>query len=139
MSRLKKAATTLTLILLIATGSNAAGRRLHPEAWYQAKFCNAENGRMEWTTPDGARCDCLTERYAIEFDFDTKWAEAVGQSLLYGAASNRQPGIVLIVRNGEGMVYQERLAKVIATYKLPLALWIMDAKTGAYQRIGGQS
>jgi hypothetical protein len=46
---------------------------------------------------DGTRVDCLTEEYAIEFDFADKWAEAIGQSLHYALMTGKKPGIVIII------------------------------------------
>jgi len=33
--------------------------------------------------PDRTRCDCLAKTHAIEFDFGSKWAESLGQSMYY--------------------------------------------------------
>jgi hypothetical protein len=30
--------------------------------------------------PDGTRCDCLNDTYAIEFDFGIGWEEAISRS-----------------------------------------------------------
>jgi hypothetical protein len=73
--------------------------------------------------PDKSRCDCLTENFAIEFDFDKKWAEAVGQSLLYSSYTGKTPGIVLI---GDDAAYMNRVFQVINTFKLPIRVWFMD-------------
>lgn len=40
--------------------------------------------------------DCVTDDHAIEVDFSNKWAEAIGQSLLYAAELERLPGIILV-------------------------------------------
>lgn len=46
-----------------------------PEREYVAQHCT---GIMEFVLPDRTRVDCLTDEYAIEFDFAPKWAEALG-------------------------------------------------------------
>jgi hypothetical protein len=43
--------------------------------------------------PNGTYVDCLNDTYAIEVDFSNKWAEAIGQSLMYAAELERLPGI----------------------------------------------
>ena len=40
--------------------------------------------------PDGTRCDCLTDTHAIEFDFGSNWAEAIGQSAHYKLAKKQE-------------------------------------------------
>lgn len=49
---------------------------------------------------NGTRVDCLTDDYAIEVDFSNKWAEAIGQSLMYAAELQRLPGIILVCQQG---------------------------------------
>ncbi len=48
--------------------------------------------------PNDTYVDCLTDEYAIEVDFSNKWAEAIGQSLMYAAELERLPGIILVCR-----------------------------------------
>lgn len=60
------------------------------------------NGKtVEVRTPDGSRVDILTKEYAVEVDWckSGKWAEAIGQSLFYAAATNRKPAIILLMKN----------------------------------------
>ena len=45
------------------------------EKYYQTKFCNKLNGRIEYRLEDTTRVDCLTDDYAIEVDWAKKWAE----------------------------------------------------------------
>ena len=87
------------LILLFATTANAA--RLHHEAVYQEHWCNEAGGVTEFRLPDRERVDCLLDQYAVEFDFSDKWAESIGQALLYANETGRRPGVVLISENGE--------------------------------------
>jgi len=65
--------------MCIVAAAEGAHKRL--EKSYQAEWCGACGGSTEYCLPCGARVDCLTEEYAIEFDFCSKWAEAVGQAL----------------------------------------------------------
>lgn len=74
--------------------------------------------------PDRTRCDCLTETHAVEFDFANKWAESIGQALLYGAHTGRRPGIVLIIEKDKDMRYVRRVHRVIQEYGLPVDVWV---------------
>jgi len=44
---------------------------------------------------DGIRVDILTQDFAVEVDWAPKYAEAIGQSLLYALYTKKRPGIVL--------------------------------------------
>ena len=81
--------------IIIALPVQAA--HLHKEKDYQEVWCKQAGGITEYVLDDGARVDCLTDEYAIEFDFASKWAEAVGQSLYYALKTEKEPGIVLIL------------------------------------------
>jgi hypothetical protein len=37
----------------------------------------------EFVNPDQTRTDCISDTHAIEVDFSSKWAEAIGQALHY--------------------------------------------------------
>ena len=68
------------LVLLI---SIASASHIEKESYYQNIWCRENLGITEYILPDKARVDCLTNSYAVEFDFASKWAESVGQSLYY--------------------------------------------------------
>lgn len=56
-------------------------------------------GVVEYRLWDGTRVDLLTNTHAIEADWSYKWAEAIGQSLYYAAVTDKQPGIILLVKS----------------------------------------
>ncbi len=97
----------------------------HKEVWYQTKWCEEHDGILEYVLTDKTRVDCLTEDYAIEFDFGSKWAEAIGQSLHYGAETGRQPGVVLIIEKGSEYKYWIRLNNTVDMNRLPIKTWIV--------------
>lgn len=81
---------------------------------------------MEVRMGSGARCDCLTDTHAIEFDFANKWAEAIGQSLHYAAQTGKLPGIVLIIEDEKKDTEKyKRLVETIEFWNLPIDVWIM--------------
>lgn len=52
----------------------------HSESSYQHAWCFAHGGIEEYENDDFTRVDCLTKKYAVEFDFANKWSESIGQA-----------------------------------------------------------
>ena len=73
--------------------------------------------------PDGTRCDCVTATHAVEFDFGSKWTEAVGQSIYYSLQTKKKAGIVLILEAVKDRKYWIRLNTIIEYYDLPIDIW----------------
>lgn len=111
---LTKVVTAICVILALASSSIAA--HLHPEKHYQQIWCSENKGQTEVKLDDGARVDCLTEEYAVEFDFAPKWAESIGQALYYAQMTGKLPGIVLIMENEDDVRYLKRLRAVTDRY-----------------------
>ena len=102
----------LTIALLLLTATTVQAKHLKPEREYQAAWCNQVGGVTEYRLPDRTRVDCLTDGYAIEFDFGPKWAESIGQALYYGIRTDRQAGVVLIMEKETDERYLQRLMPV---------------------------
>jgi len=98
------------------------------EAFYRDRICKKWNGTPEYTLDDGARVDCLTDQYAVEFDFSNKWAEAVGQSLYYSMKTGKKAGIVLIMNGNSSQRHLERLKEVIGHYRLDIKIWTLKTQ-----------
>lgn len=110
-------------IILIASTSYAG--HLHPESWYQARWCQARGGQVEVVLPDRTRCDCLTDDHAIEIDFAEKWAEAIGQSLYYSLQTGKRAGIALILESESDRKHWIRLNSTIRHFNLKIDTWEM--------------
>lgn len=93
------------------------------ELWYQKVWCEGKGGKVESRLDDGRRVDCITKTHAIEMDFANKWPEAIGQSLDYAMLTQKQAGIVLILKSHKDSLHWERLQKVVSHYQLPITLW----------------
>lgn len=106
----------LFILLIFSYGSSKKHER-----YYQEKFCSKLHGRVEYTLQDRTRVDCLTEEYAIEVDFEHKWAEAVGQSLYYSLMTGKKPGILIIKENGRHI---PKIFKLCNEYGI--TLWIIE-------------
>jgi len=75
--------------------------------------------------PDSSRVDCVTDEYAIEVDFATKWAEAIGQSTYYARITNKKPGILLIMENpAHDKVFWLRLE--VAIQGRDVKVWVIN-------------
>lgn len=94
------------------------------ESEYRARFCAGME--QERSLPNGTRVDCLTNRLAIEVDWTHKWAEAVGQSMLYAAATERYPGIILVckVRQEACQKHEYLINEAVAYWALPITVWL---------------
>jgi len=106
-------------LALPASAAHVQKEKVHQETW-----CANAGGITEYTLDDGARVDCLTEEYAIEFDFAPKWAEAIGQALYYSMKTGKRPGIVLIIEHKDAH-FQKRLDTVAEKYNIKV--WTVNA------------
>ena len=116
----------LFLLLIIPLSVNAKSPKGHIfyEKEYQNHCCSLNNGTVEYRLPDKARVDCVTDNYAVEFDFTNKWAEAIGQALFYANELNKKPGIVLISEKGnKDLKYINRVKKIAD--KFGITVWII--------------
>lgn len=112
------------LLILFLNQSTYCAHR-YPEKEYQIYWCNKAGGTVEYKNSDNTKVDCLTERYAIEFDFAEKWAESVGQALYYGLTTGKKSGIVLISENGEKDLQHIKRAQILSK-KYKIKLWVIN-------------
>lgn len=117
----------LILLFLLVNVHFVHAKHKHSERYYQEAWCEVYSGEAEVVLPDRTRIDCLTSRYAIEFDFAVKWAEAIGQALHYGKCTGRIPGIVLIIEKETDHKYTERIKNIKEAYELPIKIWEFKA------------
>ncbi|MBQ4646318.1 MAG: hypothetical protein IJB79_03115 [Candidatus Gastranaerophilales bacterium] len=110
----------IVLVLLFFTLS-ADAKHLFPEKYYQEIWCSKNNGQLEAKLIDNTRIDCLTQTQAVEFDFASKWAEAIGQSLYYGRMTGKTPAIVLIIEKESDFKYYTKIKPLCEDYKINLS------------------
>lgn len=77
-------------------------------------ICHQLVGEAEVDTPSGARVDCLDAKTAWEADWTGKWAEAIGQAMLYAHEMRRRPGIILLCRKSEALCLTHKLRMLSA-------------------------
>ncbi len=100
---------TLALLMFGMVVHDAHAKRLqHEDVWNRA-WCTQVGGTAEAYNKGGTRTDCLTSKYAVEADFASKWAEAIGQSALYGVLTKRRPAILLIIEEEKDCRFIPRL------------------------------
>lgn len=93
---MRRLVLVLSLLLLSVAPTSAesereACKRLAPK--YKAA--------SEVVLSDGSRPDLVSDEYAFEVDWPSKWKEAVGQSLLYAMLTGKRPAIILLVSGSE--------------------------------------
>ena len=103
---------------MLSSASISAAAHLHSEKFYQEQWCVEHSGVMEYRLDDRTRVDCLTDEYAIEFDFAAKWAESVGQSLYYALMTGKRPGVVLIMEGDDDDRFLDRLNSLAVKYNI---------------------
>ena len=75
-------------------------------------------GKIEYRLPDKTRVDCLTDEYAIEFDWAKKWAESVGQSLYYAKMTGKKPAVAIIMKSIEDERFIKRIETIDKNIKI---------------------
>lgn len=103
------------IIVLPFLSTPVFAKHLYTEKIYQKYWCDMKNGQTEYILDDKTRVDCLTDMYAVEFDFAPKWHECIGQALYYGKKTKKIPACVLIIEKESDMRYLKRLR--YAVYK----------------------
>ena len=115
----------MLVIILCLFSCISFAKHLHPEKYYQNRFCSEIKCTTEFYLLDKTRVDCLTDKYAIEVEFAPKVYESIGQALYYSVKTGKQPGIVLIIENPElDQKYINRL-KVVAE-KYNIKVWFIS-------------
>lgn len=90
--------TAVIMLGLFGSGVVAVQLPAMNEVQWSAKLAEDVGGETEVRLPDGSRVDILTESNAWEVEWSDKWPEAIGQSVFYGMATDRRPGVWLLLR-----------------------------------------
>ena len=123
--------TVITAAALALTATTAFADKAQKEDFYTAKWCAANGGQEEVKTSMGTRADCVLKDFAVEVDFDTKWAEGLGQALHYGVEFNKPAAVLLILQNHDGKdrsKYVERLQSTIDGAGLDVTVFTIETK-----------
>ncbi|MCP3945080.1 MAG: hypothetical protein GY710_26880 [Desulfobacteraceae bacterium] len=127
MKKTTRTAPITLCLLLLFIPTIAYAKHIHPEKWYQNKWCAKQKGQTEYRLPDKTRCDCLTDTHAIEVDFARKFYEAIGQALYYSMQTGKRAGVLLIIENKNELKYWIRLNSTVQHFGLPIDTWKVGA------------
>lgn len=109
------------LILILLTVSNISYAK-KDERYYQNNHCIKLSGVIEYTLMDKTRIDCLTSKYAIEYDWAKKWAECLGQSLHYASITKKTPMCGLIGTKDEFDKFSLKIKNISDNYNLSVEI-----------------
>jgi len=101
--------------------TNSYAKHLHKEKIYQMYWADENDAiATEYILPDRTRVDIVTNEYAIEVDFASKWAESIGQSLYYAEMMKLKPAVLLIVEEMKDMKFVYRIKVLCDKYDIKL-------------------
>ena len=99
--------------------SNVISNKKLTEKDYVNMYCT---GIKEYVLEDKTRVDCLTDEYAIEFDYEKKQAESIGQSLYYSKKTGKKPAVAIITNGENDLKYIQRIKETdekITIFEIP--------------------
>lgn len=99
----------IILLSIIFILNPSCADEIYNEKYYQNRWCCLWKGKTEVRLDDGARVDCLTDEYAIEFDWAKKWAESIGQALYYSKITAKKPAVAIIMKSPNDEKYIKRI------------------------------
>lgn len=105
--RLYKMGILIVLGCLLVSGPVLGGERVHPEAWYQERFCKDVGGVREVQLYDRGRVDCATDNTVYELGFADDFA-SWEQVFRYARITGKKPVFVVIIENMTDLRYLER-------------------------------
>lgn len=88
---------------------------------YESEFVDIIVGEIGGKTEvpvQSGRVDILTDEYAIEVEHANKWKQSIGQAMWYGFQTNKQPGIILIIKTKSQLKYAIQLESALRNYGL---------------------
>ena len=99
-----------SLLVCCSTYPLQRGEFEQKEKYKEADYVNAYcKGITEYRLPDKTRVDCLTDEYAIEFDWAKKWAESIGQAKYYAKMTGKKPAVAIILKSKKDKRYIKRI------------------------------
>ena len=97
------------------------------EIVYQEKAREIFKGVSGYRLPSGKVVDIISGVYAIEVDFVSKWAEAIGQSLQYAYESGKLPCIIFIYDEIDNRILLNSIRPLLT--QLNIKVFTMDVRT----------
>ena len=119
----------ILILIILSPITLFAQKHGHKEVYYQKKFSDKLTSEgisnlTEVVLFDRTRCDIVTDSFAIEVDFASKWAESIGQSLYYSNVLNKKAGVLLIIEDKQrDEKYLKRLRFIAEKYDI--TVWLI--------------
>ena len=119
----------LTLALLVLPTPALA----YKEIEVQQRYCDGLP--MNQQLRDGSEVDCLINDFAVEVDFSSSWAQAIGQSLHYARITEARPAIILVCNEGTRQVtcdkHLARLQETLVYWRIGMLVWYCNPQLHA--------
>lgn len=105
----------ITCVSILLSFHAVHAKHLHLEKHYQEKDCYQRGhiATVEYVLEDYTRVDCLTEEYAIEYDFADKAYECISQAIHYGNMAGRKAKCILIQESENDLKYINRAREIV--------------------------
>lgn len=124
MNQTTKSGVAAVLFVILVLLSLVGAVYAATEAEHAEQLAHKLQGETEVRLWDRTRVDILTEEYAYEVDWASKWAESIGQALYYSELTGKKPGIILLSKKTDGrFIY--RAQTVCAKHNIKLSVrWV---------------
>jgi len=116
-----RSSSALVLGVCLGLLSPLVGSTEHNERAHLDTFCHGEKDVRLY---EGSTVDCVQEGHAIVVAYAPDWAQAIGRTLFYSAVTKLSPGILIIMRSDEDLVYSNRLYTPIRELDLGIKVWL---------------
>jgi hypothetical protein len=116
--RMKHIVLTTLILMMVAAPAYAKS-----EAEYKKEWCAKHNGEIDYKTQENTTVDCMTNNYAIEFDFGENWNQAMRKSRHQSLNTGKYPGIVLILQNSANKKHLFKLREIVEKRRLGIKIW----------------
>ena len=93
------------------------------ELYWQDVIQSEIGGEKEFKLDDNTRVDILLDDWACEIDWQSKWAEGIGQSIYYGLKTNRKPLVILLAKKDGWEKYRDRVEYC------KIKCWVYDTRS----------
>ena len=119
---MKKIAACLMAVVMVSSQNivmyqNGVSEDSNEAEWAEhisSNILKLKSESVEYILPDGRRVDIFDKENGVAYEVDwcKKYAEGIGQSLGYAIATNCDPGLILLYKNGEDEYYNTALGIV---------------------------
>lgn len=98
------------------------------ETVWSAWIARELGGVAEHRCFDGSRVDVLTDQFAVEVEWVSKWEQAIGQAALYAELTGREPAVLVLYRDMSDAEQEDGLRCVVACRRLGIETVGVDTR-----------